>query len=156
MCGAQPCKTRSLPSHLHTISLITQQIFNYDMLQSNIDQTMIPPAVVLILGGGPRIGSSVARKFASQGFEVAIASRSVTDGAPSSEGYLQVQVDLSQPASVPRVFEVIKSRLGVPPSVVVYNGKPMHRTLVAFIDTEALHRCFPADQPPPRPFLRLS
>ena len=84
---------------------------------------MNPSAVILILAGGPRLGLSVAHKFASQGFKVAIASRSITDGSLSTEGYLQLQVDLSQPASVPRVFEAVKSRLGVPPCVVVYNGE---------------------------------
>ena len=86
---------------------------------------MSSPAVILILGGGPRIGLSVARKFASEDFKVAIASRSVVDGSDSPDGYLQLRVDLSEPTSVPRVFEVVKSRFGVPPCVVVYNGKPM-------------------------------
>ena len=83
-----------------------------------------PPPVIFILGAGPRVGSSVARKFAAQGFSVAIASRSVTDGSISTEGYLQLCVDLSQPASVPAAFETIKARLGAPPNVVVYNGRP--------------------------------
>ena len=83
-----------------------------------------PPPVIFILGAGPRVGSSVARKFAAQGFSVAIAARGVTDGSISIEGYLQLCVDLSQPASVPAAFETIKTRLGAPPSVVVYNGRP--------------------------------
>ena len=87
---------------------------------------MAVSAVVLVLGAGPRVGSSVARKFASQGFQVIVAARGVTDDTLSSEGYLQLQVDLAQPAIVPRAFEVIKRRFGVPPGVVVYNGKPMH------------------------------
>ena len=88
---------------------------------------MNPPAVVLILGAGPRVGSGVAQKFASQGFKVAIASRSITDGAFSPADHSQFQVDLSQPASVPRVFEAVKNRLGAPPCVVVYNGELMHK-----------------------------
>ena len=84
-----------------------------------------PPPVIFILGAGPRVGSSVARKFTAQGFSVAVASRSVTDGSISTEGYLQLCVDLSQPASVPAAFKSIKTRLGAPPSVVVYNGTPL-------------------------------
>ena len=84
---------------------------------------MDQPAVILILGAGPRLGSGIARKFASQGFKVAIASRSIADGTLSPDGYLQLQTDLSQPSSVPRIFSAVKSRLGAPPSVVVYNGE---------------------------------
>ena len=94
---------------------------------------MTQPQVILILSAGPRIGSSVARKFASQGFSVVIASRSVTDSAISPEGYLQLQVDLSRPETVPRVFEVTKSRLGVPPQVVVYNGKPFQQVKITLL-----------------------
>ena len=32
--------------------------------------------VVLILGAGPRVGTAVAKKFASEGYKVAVASRS--------------------------------------------------------------------------------
>ena len=79
--------------------------------------------VLLILGAGPRIGSAVALKFASQGFRVAIASRSAVDGTISPNGYLQLQLDLFQPASVPRAFEAVKRHFGTPPGVVVYNGR---------------------------------
>ena len=99
-------------------------IVSHLTFQSRKSSTMTLPAVVLIVGAGPRVGSAIARKFASQGCKVAVASRSVTDGALSPEGYLQVQVDLSQPSLVPRVFEVVTNQLGAPPSVVIYNGTP--------------------------------
>jgi len=86
---------------------------------------MTSSAVILILGAGPRVGSGIARKFAAQGFKVAVASRRVANDSISPEGYLQVTVDLSQPSSVPQAFEIVKSRFGVPPNVVVYNGKPV-------------------------------
>ena len=79
--------------------------------------------VILILGAGPHLGSGVARKFAANGYRVAVASRSISDGNLSSEGYLQVQVDLSQPTTIPRVFESIRNRYGKPPNVIVFNGK---------------------------------
>ena len=78
--------------------------------------------VLLILGAGGRVGTSVARLFASKGYKVAVSSR--TDKSISYEGSgkpLFVAADLSDPSSVPRVFEKVKKELGTP-SVVVYNG----------------------------------
>ena len=51
-----------------------------------------------------------------------IASRSLSDGIYSPEGYLQLNANLSNPGSVPRVFSATKTHLGAPPTVVVYNG----------------------------------
>ncbi|KAF2166432.1 hypothetical protein M409DRAFT_23074 [Zasmidium cellare ATCC 36951] len=81
----------------------------------------------LILGAGPRVGSSVAKKFASEGYAVVIASRSVQDGSTSPEGYLQVKVDLDQPRSVRHAFESVMEHFQAPPNVVVFNGA--HRLL---------------------------
>ena len=83
--------------------------------------------VVLILGGGPNIGQHVARRFAAQGYKVAITSRTAkADGGdkstPDQVHYHHLQSDLSDPDSVVEVFGKVKALLG-PPSVVVYNGK---------------------------------
>jgi NAD(P)-dependent dehydrogenase (short-subunit alcohol dehydrogenase family) len=77
--------------------------------------------VVLIFGFGPRIGFAVARAFTSQGYKVAVVSRTqkTTDGGSD---YLWIKADLSDAFSVEGVFTTVKSKLGTP-SVVIYNGK---------------------------------
>lgn len=80
---------------------------------------MAPPPVALILGAGPRIGTSVATKFASQGYKVAIVSRT---GSTSNEGILSLKADFTDPASIPDLFSALEAEFHAPPSVVVYNA----------------------------------
>ena len=77
-------------------------------------------SVILILGAGPRLGKTIASKFASGGYEVALAARSLSDGI-SAEGYLNVKVDLAAPESIPAVFKAVEKSMGIP-NIVVYNG----------------------------------
>lgn len=77
--------------------------------------------VLLLLGYGPNIGHAVAKRFAAQGYKVAIASRSLQDETFNEEGWMQLQVDLSSPETLPAVFAKVIKQLGIP-SVVVYNG----------------------------------
>lgn len=78
--------------------------------------------IALILGAGPNIGSQVAKKFADDGYQVALASRKATAAVEDNPMYLHIQGDLSQPDSVPDIFAQVR-RLAGEPSVVVYNGK---------------------------------
>jgi NAD(P)-dependent dehydrogenase (short-subunit alcohol dehydrogenase family) len=78
-------------------------------------------SVILILGAGPRIGASVADKFASNGYKVAVASRKGT-GNTNDKGFLSLKADFTKPGSVPALFDAVKSRFGSAPSVVVYNA----------------------------------
>jgi hypothetical protein len=77
--------------------------------------------VVLILGAGPRVGAAVAKKFASIGYKVAIASRTGS-GTKNDSGFLSLQADFSKPETVPPLFEAIKTEFNAAPSVVVYNA----------------------------------
>ncbi|KAF3054941.1 hypothetical protein GL218_07347 [Daldinia childiae] len=77
--------------------------------------------VALILGAGPRVGASVAQKFASNGYKVAIASRSGT-GSKTAEGFLSLKADFTKPDSVPALFDAVKTEFKTAPSVVVYNA----------------------------------
>jgi NAD(P)-dependent dehydrogenase (short-subunit alcohol dehydrogenase family) len=77
--------------------------------------------VILILGSGPKVGASVAANFASNGYKVAVASRSGT-GSKTAEGYLSLKADLFTPASVPPLFAAIQAEFHTAPSVVVYNA----------------------------------
>lgn len=78
--------------------------------------------VVLILGAGPNIGQSVARTFASKGYKVALAARSVRE-ADSTDTQLNIPSDFSRPDDVVDAFSKVKEVFGIP-SVVVYNGQP--------------------------------
>lgn len=80
--------------------------------------------VVLILGAGPRIGASVAEKFASHGYKVAMVSRSGS-GTKTIEGVLSLTADLSKPESIPALFDAVKTEFHVSPSVVIYNAAAM-------------------------------
>ncbi|KAI2623159.1 NAD(P)-binding protein [Hypoxylon sp. NC1633] len=82
---------------------------------------MATKLVVLILGAGPRVGASVAAKFASKGYKVAIASRK-GDGSETTEGYFSLKADFTKPDSIPALFDAVKAEFHAPPSVVVYNA----------------------------------
>ena len=77
--------------------------------------------VILILGAGAKIGFPVARHFASKGYKVALAARSI-DEAESTDDQLNIKSDFSKPDDVVSAFERVKKAFGTP-SVVVYNGK---------------------------------
>ncbi|KAL1607133.1 hypothetical protein SLS59_002837 [Nothophoma quercina] len=77
--------------------------------------------IVLILGSGPRVGAAVAKQFANTGYSVAVASRKAVKGL-TAEGYLSVKADLSDPLSLPAIFDAVKAEFHSAPSVVVYNA----------------------------------
>jgi NAD(P)-dependent dehydrogenase (short-subunit alcohol dehydrogenase family) len=76
--------------------------------------------VLLVLGAGSKIGLSVANAFATKGYKVALAARSMQDGV-GEDGYLRLQLDLSNPGKIQNAFTKVKAEFGVP-TVVVYNG----------------------------------
>lgn len=79
--------------------------------------------VILILGAGPNIGQSVARLFASKGYKVALAARSLKE-ADSTDKQLNIPCDFSKTDDVVSAFQKVKKVFGIP-SVVVYNGRPL-------------------------------
>lgn len=81
----------------------------------------IPSPVILILGAGPNIGQAVARTFASKGYKVALASRSLKE-TDSSDNQLNIPSDFSKTDDVVKAFDKVKRVFGIP-SVVVYNGR---------------------------------
>ncbi|KAJ5409145.1 short-chain dehydrogenase [Penicillium cosmopolitanum] len=76
--------------------------------------------VILILGSGPNIGHHVAQAFATKGYKVALASRSLKEEASNAD-QIHISADLSDPHSVKSIFSKVKASLGLP-SVVVYNA----------------------------------
>ncbi|EEU41501.1 uncharacterized protein NECHADRAFT_87650 [Fusarium vanettenii 77-13-4] len=82
---------------------------------------MATSPILLILGAGPRVGGSVADRFALDGYKVAIASRSGTD-FNNEEGFLSLKADLGKPDSILAIFDAVKAEFHAAPSVVVYNA----------------------------------
>ncbi|RAO73012.1 uncharacterized protein BHQ10_009024 [Talaromyces amestolkiae] len=80
-------------------------------------------SIALVLGAGANIGQAVGRKFAANGYKVALASRTSSDTASRDEkdGLFHFRVDLTNPANVQTLFEQVQASLGVP-NVVVYNA----------------------------------
>ncbi|KIY02385.1 uncharacterized protein Z520_02523 [Fonsecaea multimorphosa CBS 102226] len=75
--------------------------------------------VILILGAGPNIGQAVARTFASRGYKVALAARSL-DEAASTDNQLNITSDFANSDDVVKAFKRVHTVFGIP-SVVVYN-----------------------------------
>ncbi|KAI1268930.1 NAD(P)-binding protein [Xylariaceae sp. FL1019] len=75
--------------------------------------------VILILGAGPNIGQAVARKFASNGYKVGLAARSVKE-AESTDSQLNIASDFTKSDDVVNAFNKVTQAFGIP-SVVVYN-----------------------------------
>jgi len=82
--------------------------------------------IILILGAGPNIGQGVARTFASKGYKVALAGRSLREEC-STDDQLNITSDFSNPDDVVNAFTRVKKVLGIP-SVVVYNGISWRRS----------------------------
>ena len=76
--------------------------------------------IILVLGAGPRIGTSVAKAFVAKGYKVALTSRKASE-ASNTGNEINIQSDLADPGTVVNAFSQVKASLGIP-SVVVYNG----------------------------------
>ncbi|KAI9150097.1 NAD(P)-binding protein [Paramyrothecium foliicola] len=81
--------------------------------------------VALILGAGPNVGASVASKLASNGYKIAVASRS-GNGTKNADGYLTLKADFTKPESIPALFESVKKEFNAAPTVVVYNAAALY------------------------------
>lgn len=79
--------------------------------------------VALILGAGPNVGQAVAKLFASKGYKVALAARSLKE-ADSTDNQLNIPSDFTKTDDVVNAFTQAKKVFGIP-SVVVYNGKSL-------------------------------
>ncbi|KAH8810948.1 short-chain dehydrogenase/reductase SDR [Xylogone sp. PMI_703] len=80
--------------------------------------------IVVIFGSGANIGAAVTKKFVEAGYRVCCVSRSAP-AMPSDDGnVLSVQADLSKPAEVPPVFQIIKSHWGSDafPHIIIWNA----------------------------------
>jgi NAD(P)-dependent dehydrogenase (short-subunit alcohol dehydrogenase family) len=79
--------------------------------------------IILILGAGPNIGKAVTQIFASNGYKIALAARSLKE-TDSTDNQLNIATDLANTDDVVKAFEKVNKVFGIP-SVVVYNGRSL-------------------------------
>jgi NAD(P)-dependent dehydrogenase (short-subunit alcohol dehydrogenase family) len=107
--------------------------------------------VAAVLGVGPGLGSSVARRFAREGFAVALMARSeesVAGARKEIEGQggtaRPVTADATDPGSVASAFERVRAELG-DPEVFVYNAGAFQMGGILEIEPEKFDECFKAN-----------
>ncbi|KIO23164.1 hypothetical protein M407DRAFT_112713 [Tulasnella calospora MUT 4182] len=87
----------------------------------------ISKPVAFIIGYGSNLGPAIARKFRSEGFNVAVSARTLDEKAAKEDGYLSIQADFGDIASVRNAFDRLESELG-PAAAVVYNAYSSNNT----------------------------
>ncbi len=107
--------------------------------------------VAAILGVGPGLGAAVARRFAREGFAVALMARreeSVTAVRKEIEASggraITIPTDATDPASVRTAFEQIHTELGKP-EVFVYNAGAFEMGGILDVSPEKFDECFKAN-----------
>ena len=107
--------------------------------------------VAAILGVGPGLGAAVARRFAGEGFGVALMARreeSVAGVREEIEGgggtALSVSADATDPDSVAAAFERVRGELG-DPEVFVYNAGAFQMGGILDLSPEEFDACFKAN-----------
>ena len=107
--------------------------------------------VAAILGVGPGLGAAVARRFAREGFAVALMSRneeSVAGVREEIEGEggaaLPITADATNPPSVEAAFGRVREGLG-DPEVFVYNAGAFQMGGILEIAPETFDECFRAN-----------
>jgi NAD(P)-dependent dehydrogenase (short-subunit alcohol dehydrogenase family) len=93
----------------------------------------------LIVGAGKGLSASLARLFATEGMQVALAARDTSKLADlvDETGALPVSCDASRPDEVTALFERVENAFGTP-DLVVYNASGRYRAAVEAIDAEKL------------------
>jgi NAD(P)-dependent dehydrogenase (short-subunit alcohol dehydrogenase family) len=107
--------------------------------------------VAAVLGVGPGLGTAVAKRFAREGYAVALMARreeSVEEARRAIEGdggkALPVATDATDPASVAPAFERVRGELG-DPEVFVYNAGAFQMGGILEISPETFDACWKAN-----------
>lgn len=107
--------------------------------------------VAAVLGVGPGLGASVARRFAREGYKTALMARSeesvsdvrqgIEDGGGEATAF---SVDATDPASVEEAFGKVRDELG-DPEVFVYNAGAFQMGGILEVTPEQFDFCFKAN-----------
>ena len=107
--------------------------------------------IAAVLGVGPGLGAAISRRFAREGFSVALLARSEGSTAPVREEIersggeaLAVEADATDAASVARAFENVRASLG-DPEVFVYNAGAFRMGGILEVSPENFDRCLKAN-----------
>lgn len=107
--------------------------------------------VAAVVGVGPGLGAAVARRFAREGYAVALVARreESLDGTKKeieARGgtALPVTADATDPASVTAAFERIRRELG-DPEVLVYNAGAFQMGGILEVEPEKFDECLRAN-----------
>jgi NAD(P)-dependent dehydrogenase (short-subunit alcohol dehydrogenase family) len=100
-----------------------------------------PYRSALIVGAGPGISASVARRLAGLGVKIALAARNVQklDSLVRDTGAQAFAADAADPASVASLFEQVAERIDAP-EIVVYNAGARSHGPLAELDPNAVQR----------------
>jgi NAD(P)-dependent dehydrogenase (short-subunit alcohol dehydrogenase family) len=95
----------------------------------------------LIVGAGSGLSAALARRFAAEGLEVALAARDADKLAAlcRETGAMSFAVDAADPIEVAGLFEALDVSLGAP-DVVVYNASFRTRGPIETLDAEQVAR----------------
>src|SRR5262245_16673941 len=79
--------------------------------------------IAVVIGAGPGLGAAVARRFAREGFQVAVVARKRETVEPIAEAVSgrAYAVDVTDAAQVAKLFADIRGQLGAP-DVLIYNA----------------------------------
>ncbi|MGD0721009.1 MAG: SDR family NAD(P)-dependent oxidoreductase [Roseiarcus sp.] len=101
----------------------------------------LPYKTALIVGAGPGIGASLARRLVALGLKVGVAARDGgrLDALAAATGAAAFQADAADPASVAALFDAAVKRIGEP-DVVVYNASGRVRGPLAELDPAEVAR----------------
>jgi NAD(P)-dependent dehydrogenase (short-subunit alcohol dehydrogenase family) len=107
--------------------------------------------VAAVLGVGSGLGAAIARRFAREGFAVALMARRAGSVAgvqdeieDNGETALPISADATDPASVEKAFERVRRELG-DPEVFVYNAGAFQMGGILEIEPERFDECFRAN-----------
>ncbi|REG48924.1 NADP-dependent 3-hydroxy acid dehydrogenase YdfG [Paraburkholderia sp. BL6669N2] len=97
----------------------------------------------LIVGAGKGLSASLARLFAAEGMQVALAARDTgkLTELVDETGALPVACDASQPDQVTALFERVEKAFGAP-DLVVYNASGRYRAPLEAIEPQKLEDAF--------------
>jgi NAD(P)-dependent dehydrogenase (short-subunit alcohol dehydrogenase family) len=100
-----------------------------------------PYRSALIVGTGPGISASLARRLAGFGVKVALAARNVQklDALVKDTGAQAFAADASDPDAVARLFDQVSERIGEP-EIVVYNAGARAHGPLADLDPAAVQK----------------
>jgi len=101
-----------------------------------------PYRSALIVGAGPGISASVARRLAGFGVKIALAARNVQklDSLVRETGAQAFTVDAADPASVASLFAQVADHRSDAPDIVVYNAGARSQGPLAELDPDAVQK----------------